>query len=101
MLSWNQEWGSGSQSHWSGWLPPFLGASTEKPTGQDFPKGLVTVPLHIEDHVNHPPVEDDGLLVSGVLGFTVEEREVGPVVEPRQIWSLFLPRESPVKERLL
>ncbi|CAL4121036.1 unnamed protein product [Meganyctiphanes norvegica] len=102
ILSWNQTYGSGAMSWWSGWLPEFLGCENKPEGPNDFPSGLVSVPIHIEDQINFPPVKDDGLLVAGTLGFTVStsENTDTPVVEPHSAWSLLLPVNSPVTPRL-
>ncbi|CAL4058818.1 unnamed protein product [Meganyctiphanes norvegica] len=101
ILCWNETYGSGARSWWSGWFPEFLGCENNPEGPNDFPSGLVTVPLHIEDKNNGPPVEDDGLLVAGTLGFTVNvENNETPVVEPHNTWSLLLPVNSPVTPRL-
>jgi len=99
ILNWNVTHGSGARQWWEGWMPEFLIAKGSKPT--DFPSGLVSVPLKIIDKVNPPPVEDTGLLVAGTVGFTVEEVDRCPVVEAKQGWSLLMPKESKVTERLL
>jgi len=65
----------------------------------DFPRGLVSVPLKIEDTTNEPAVIDTGILVAGTVGFTVEEGE-RPAVVARQGWTLLLPVGSPVTPRL-
>merc|ERR1712066_22159 len=71
ILSWNQTYGSGSRSWWSGWMIDFLMAGkAEGP--QDFQSGMVSVPLIIKDEVYGPPVKDDGDLVAGTFGYTVE-----------------------------
>ncbi|CAL4066723.1 unnamed protein product, partial [Meganyctiphanes norvegica] len=101
ILSWNKGNASGLASHWSGWFPEFMGCRSKPDRPDDFPSGLVSVPLHIEDHNNFPIVKDDGLLVAGTLGFTVcaEDNET-PIVEPHHTWSLLLPINSPLTPRL-
>ena len=99
ILSWNETYGSGSRSWWSGWMIDFLMAGkAEKP--QDFQSGVVSVPLKIKDHVFGPPVSDTGELVAGTFGYTVEEGERAPVVEAKQGWLLLLPKGSPVISRM-
>ena len=99
ILSWNETYGSGARSWWSGWMIDFLMAGkAEKP--QDFQSGVVSVPLKIKDHVFGPPVEDTGELVAGTFGYTVEEGERAPVVEAKQGWLLLLPKGSPVISRM-
>merc|ERR1711935_485150 len=50
ILSWNETYGSGSRSWWSGWMIDFLMAGkAENP--QDFQSGVVSVPLKIKDEV--------------------------------------------------
>ena len=61
--------------------------------------GVVSVPLKLEDKVNHPPVEDTGTLVAGTVGFTVEDGPT-PIVEAKQGWVLLLPKGSPVAARM-
>lgn len=101
ILCWNQTYGSGASSWFSGWFPEFLGCNNNPEGPNDFPSGLVTVPLHIEDKNNSPPVEDDGLLVAGTLGFTISAgNNDTPVIEPHNTWSLLLPENSPVTPRL-
>lgn len=104
ILSWKEDYGSGSRPHWEGWFPKFLGANNRQPyKADDFPSGLVTVAINIADKNNSPAVEDKGVFVAGTLGFTVEESEMqngAPVVEPNQIWNLLLPKCSPVTPRL-
>ena len=79
-----------------------MGAQYKPDSVDDFPSGLITVPVHIADRNNAPALEEDALLVAGTLGFTVAENERGvPVVEPHQVWSLLLPRGSPMKTRLV
>ena len=99
ILSWNVSFGSGERDHWSGWMADFMGC-TEDP--DKLPSGLVTVPVHFTDTMNHPPIVDDvGLLVAGTLGFIVEDHDiVGPIVEPHTTWNLLLPPNSPVFNRL-
>merc|ERR1711962_203082 len=99
ILSWNETYGSGARSWWSGWMIDFLMAGkAEKP--QDFQSGMVSVPLIIIDEVFGPPVKDVGQLVAGTFGYTVEEGDQAPVVEAKQGWSLLLPKGSPVIERI-
>ena len=99
ILSWNETYGSGARSWWSGWMIDFLMAGkAEKP--QDFQSGVVSVPLKIKDGVFGPPVSDTGELVAGTFGFTVEEGERAPVVEAKQGWLLLLPKGSPVISRM-
>ncbi|CAL4124100.1 unnamed protein product, partial [Meganyctiphanes norvegica] len=104
IISWDHAYLSGfikSGANWSGWFPYFLGCRDQPKGPNDFPSGLVSVPLHIEDQNNNPHVKDDGLLVAGTLGFTVsEENNETPVVEPHHTWSLLLPVNSPVTPRL-
>ncbi|CAL4191762.1 unnamed protein product [Meganyctiphanes norvegica] len=100
ILSWNIINGSGRHSHWSGWFPEFFGAGELPGHFRDFPSDLVTVPLHISDLNTPPPVDDDAILVAGIVGFNVEEGERAPVVEPKHAWSLLLPEDSPVADRL-
>ncbi|CAL4184395.1 unnamed protein product, partial [Meganyctiphanes norvegica] len=74
ILSWDHAYISGfikSGANWSGWFPYFLGCKNPGKGPNDFPSGLVSVPLHIEDRNKYPPVEDNGLLLAGTLGFTV------------------------------
>ncbi|CAL4122136.1 unnamed protein product, partial [Meganyctiphanes norvegica] len=101
ILSWNEGNASGLKSHWSGWFPEFMGCCDRPDGPDDFPSGLVSVPVHIKDQHNYPHVEDDGLLVAGTLGFTVcaEDNET-PIVEPHHTWSLLLPINSPLTPRL-
>ena len=99
ILSWNETYGSGARSWWSGWMIDFLMAGkAEKP--QDFQSGVVSVPLKIIDEVFGPPVSDTGELVAGTFGYTVEEGERAPVVEAKQGWLLLLPKGSPVISRM-
>merc|ERR1719150_493049 len=102
ILSWREEYGSGAHPHWEGWFPDFMGALFDPATVDDFPSGLITVPVHIADENNAPALEEDALLVAGTLGFTVEEGERGvPVVQPHQVWSLLLPQGSQMIDRLV
>eukprot|EP00092_Neocalanus_flemingeri_P085556 GFUD01107661.1.p1 GENE.GFUD01107661.1~~GFUD01107661.1.p1 ORF type:complete len:425 (-),score=138.15 GFUD01107661.1:503-1777(-) len=96
ILSWNQTYGSGARSWWNGWMIDFLRAGrAENP--RDFQSGTVSVPVHIFEDGGP---EDDGLLVAGTVGYTVQEQEVAggraPVVEARQSWVLLLPKGSPI-----
>lgn len=101
IVCWNKTYGSGSREWWSGWFPEFLGCENHPEGPNDFPSGLVTVPLQIEDQNNLPAVKDDGLLVAGTLGFTVStENNKIPIVEPHNTWSLLLPVNSPITPRL-
>ena len=64
----------------------------------DFQSGTVSVPIHIFE--DGGPA-DDGLLVAGTVGYTVEDNQgemVGhaPVVEAKQGWDLLLPVQSPI-----
>ena len=100
ILSWDIQYGSGSPScSWSGWIIEFLRAG---PLGspKNFQSGTVSVPLKLIDNTCCPPVEDEGQLVAGTIGFTVEEGERAPVVEAKQGWLLFLPKGSPVIPRM-
>ena len=99
ILSWNETYGSGARSWWSGWMIDFLMAGkAENP--QDFQSGVVSVPLKITDEIFGPPVSDTGELVAGTFGYTVEEGEQAPVVEAKQGWLLLLPKGSPVISRM-
>ncbi|CAL4115886.1 unnamed protein product [Meganyctiphanes norvegica] len=100
ILSWNEVWGSGLRPHWSGWFPEFFGAGDNPGEFIHFPSDLVTVPIHISDFNNAPPVEDDGIVVAGIVGFNLEEGGRAPVVEPKHAWSLLLPEDSQVAGRL-
>ena len=99
ILSWNETYGSGGRSWWSGWMIDFLMAG-EAENPQDFKSGVVSVPLKIEDENFGPPVSDTGELVAGTFGYTVEEGEQAPVVEANQGWLLLLPKGSPVISRM-
>ena len=99
ILSWNETYGSGARSWWSGWFIDFSMAG-EAEIPQDFQSGLVSVPLKIKDGVFGPPVSDTGELVAGTFGYTVEEGEQAPVVEAKQGWLLLLPKGSPVIPRM-
>ncbi|CAL4068144.1 unnamed protein product, partial [Meganyctiphanes norvegica] len=103
ILSWTERHGSGQHSYFSGWFPDFFGAKNEPGDYLAFPSDLVTVPIHISDTHNPPPVEDDAILVAGIIGFNVENgtnSQNYPVVEPKHAWSLLLPETSPVADRL-
>ncbi|CAL4069488.1 unnamed protein product [Meganyctiphanes norvegica] len=101
ILSWNERWSSGGPCHyWSGWFPDFVGASNIPEGYLHFPSDLVTVPLHISDSNVHPPVKDDAILVAGIVGFTIEDGSRTPIVEPKHVWSLLLPEDSAVADRL-
>jgi len=95
ILSWNATYGSGARQWWSGWMPEFLLANGSKP--KDFPRGVVSVPVKIFDN----GIEDEGVLVAGTVGFTVEEGERAPLVMAKQGWSLLLPPGSPITPKLL
>jgi len=113
ILSWRHG-GSGTRAHWSGWFPYFLGANAPPPAADggesrsyssrepadpaDFPSGLVSVPLKIKDQNNSPPVEGEGLLVAGTLGFTVGNIGKYPTVQPNQVWSLMTPKTTSGEE---
>jgi len=99
ILSWNETYGSGARSWWSGWMIDFLMAG-EAENPEDFKSGVTSVPLKIKDDVFGPPVEDTGELVAGTFGYTVEEGERAPVVEAKQGWLLLLPKGSPVIPRM-
>ena len=102
ILCWNEKNGSGTRNHWSGWFTEFLGENKCPEHPNDFPSGLVCVPISIKDRYNHPPVSDDGLLVAGTLGFTVSttQNDQHPRVEPNNTWHLLLPKNSPITPRL-
>ena len=97
-MSWETGYGSGPQCQFSGWIIDFLIASPAQ-TPKSFMSGVVSVPLKLEDKVNHPPVEDTGTLVAGTVGFTVEDGPT-PIVEAKQGWVLLLPKGSPVAARM-
>jgi len=99
ILSWNLNHGSGASEFWSGWFPEFLMAKGAISDPKDFPRGLVSVPLIIEDTNNKPAVSDTGILVAGTVGFTVEEGK-WPAVVAKQGWTLLMPVGSPVTPRL-
>jgi hypothetical protein len=89
ILSWNQIYGSGklhfrdffkfhftdcclgARAWWSGWMIDFLKAG-EAETPSHFQSGSVSVPIHIFE--NGGP-KDDGLLVAGTVGYTVEDNQ--------------------------
>ena len=71
-----------------------MAGKAEEP--QDFQSGMVSVPLIIIDG----SVKDEGQLVAGTFGYTVEEGDRAPVVEAKQGWSLLLPKGSPVIQRI-
>ena len=63
---------------------------------RNFQSGTVSVPVHIFEDGGP---EDDGLLVAGTVGYTVQENQEvaggrAPVVEARQGWVLLLPKGS-------
>jgi len=94
ILSWNETYGSGSRSWWSGWMIDFLMAGdAEEPI--HFKSGIVSVPLHIFEDGGP---EDTGLLVAGTVGYDVKEipGSHAPVVEAKQSWTLLLPKKSPI-----
>ena len=63
ILSWNETYGSGARSWWSGWMIDFLMAGeAEEP--QDFQSGMVSVPLIIIDEIFGPPVKEVGTTCS-------------------------------------
>jgi len=94
ILSWNQIYGSGARSWWSGWMIDFLGAGRAENV-TDFPSGTVSVPVNIFE--NGGP-KDTGLIVAGTVGYKVEEQQemFAPVVEAKQSWVLLLPKQSPI-----
>jgi len=96
ILSWNEIQESGGREWWSGWFPEFLKASEEMSVPSEFPRGLVSVPLKIED-IDH---SDTGILVAGTAGFTVEEGKRAPAVVARQGWALLMPVGSNLTSRL-
>ncbi|CAL4186922.1 unnamed protein product, partial [Meganyctiphanes norvegica] len=103
ILSWTERNRSGQHSYFSGWFPEFFGATNEPEDYLAFPSDLVTVPVHISDTHNPPPVEDDAILDAGIIGFNVENGRNSqnyPVVEPKHAWSLLLPETSSVADRL-
>jgi len=95
ILSFNKRYGSGARQSWSGWMIDLLNAGRAE-TLEDFPSGVVFVPLEIKD----PLVEDSGVLVAGTFGFSIHEGEISPVVEAKQGWALLLPKGSPVIARM-
>ena len=103
ILSWKEDYGSGTHPHWEGWFTKFLGGKRQPYKADDFPSGLVTVAVNIADTNGSPAVEDKGIFVAGTLGFTVRESQKqrgGHIVEPNQIWNLLMPKCSPVTPRL-
>ena len=99
ILSWDVTYGSGEYCCWSGWIIEFMRAGTLG-SPKNFQSGTVSVPLKLIDNTCCPPVEDEGQLVAGTIGFTVEEGKRAPVVEAKQGWVLFLPKGSPVIPRM-
>jgi len=99
ILSFNKRYGSGARQWWSGWMIDFLNAGAAKKL-EDFPSGVVSVPLRIKDEIYGPPVEDTGELIAGTFGFTIDKGKRTPVVEAKQGWALLLPKGSPVIARM-
>jgi len=100
ILSWNGHNGSGARrwrTGWTGWMPQFLRAKGMYP--KDFPRGVVSVPVKISDVLSG--IRDEGVLVAGTVGFTVEEGDRAPMVTAKQGWSLLLPPGSPITPKLL
>ena len=71
---------------------------TQGTSPKTFQSGTISVPLMIEDR--NIGVKDEGQLVAGTIGFTVEKGERAPVVEAKQGWVLFVPRGSPFCQSL-
>jgi len=97
ILSWNSTFGSGARDWWSGWMIDFLKSGGAE-TPSHFQSGTVSVPVHIFE--DGGPA-DDGLLVAGTVGYTVEDNQGemarhAPVVEAKQGWVLLLPLQSPI-----
>jgi len=95
ILSWNETYGSGARSWWSGWMIDLLLAEkAEQPT--HFKPGTVTVPVKFSEYGGP---EDTGLLVAGTVGYQVEDAPPGlpaPVVEAKHSWAVLLPKLSPM-----
>jgi len=103
VLSWNETYGSGARSWWTGWMIDFLMAgSAEKP--KDFQSGMMSVPVTIRDDA-HDGAFDVGRIVAGTAGFTVKDKgsqgDGRPVVEARQAWGLIMPKRSLITPGLL
>ena len=99
ILCWNETYGSGGKQWFDGWFPDFLGCKNDPEGPNDFPSGLVTVPVNITDV--HTLCQDDGLLIAGTLGFKVRESKniEYPIVATNHTWSLLLPVDSPLSAR--
>jgi len=103
VLSWNETYGSGARSWWSGWMIDFLMAGrAEKP--QNFQSGMMSVPVTIRDDACDG-ASDEGRIVAGTAGFTIKVKgsqgDGRPVVEARQAWGLIMPKGSVITPRLL
>ena len=86
-----------SNRGYTGWLVHLAEGTTYRVDHSDLTDGLVSVPLEI----SHPGGTDIGILVAGMLGFTVHEGESGsrPSVQPYQGWSLLLREDSPFRAK--
>ena len=78
-------------------MAEFLRPDTNRPA--DFPSGVVSVPLVLIDNEDSPfAIEDNGILVAGTAGYTIEESIYNrPSVKAEHGWSLLLPKNSPMK----
>ena len=98
ILSWNQRYGSGARKWWSGWIIDFLMAGeAEQP--KHFQSGFVSVPIKMADRFHGPEVEEEGKLVAGTFGYTIDDNDKYPVVEAKQGWILLVPKNSPIIAR--
>ena len=71
ILSWTHKYGSGGGTWFDGWIIEIMDCNTKPNKCYDFPSGLVTVPFTLKENVMLN-IQEDGLLVGGILGFQVE-----------------------------
>ena len=99
ILSWTHKYGSGGGTWFDGWIIEIMDCNTKPNKCYDFPSGLVTVPFTLKENVMLN-IQEEGLLVGGILGFQVEKDDDAsqkvPVVEAQHIWNLCLPKHSKI-----
>ena len=53
---------------------------------------IVSVPIKMADRFHGPEVEEEGKLVAGTFGYTIDDNDKYPVVEAKQGWILLVPK---------
>ena len=74
-----------------------MAGEAEQP--KHFQSGFVSVPIKMADRFHGPEVEEEGKLVAGTFGYTIDDNDKYPVVEAKQGWILLVPKNSPIIAR--